>query len=69
MNDDIRPNGGGENRDGGDAGPAATGRSGAVTSTYTDISGNPVFVIATVDHADAWIAVPQGIELDPEDLR
>lgn len=69
MNDDARPNGGEADRDDGPTGPAAAARDGTVTSTYTDISGRPVYVLAAVDREDAWIAVPRGVERDTAEFR
>lgn len=65
MYDDTRPDESGEDRGDGDStGPADTNHDGDVTSTHTDISGNPAFVIATVGHADAWLAVPPDAVVD-----
>ena len=70
MNDDIRPDESEEERgDQGTGGRAVVNRNGAVTSTYTDISGDPVFVISATNRPDAWLAVPDGVELDVEDRR
>lgn len=64
MNEDERSNAGGvEGNHAGAGGPPAPPDR-RVTSTFTDISGRRVFVLAAVDHEDAWIAVPRGVELD-----
>lgn len=71
MNDDERPNGGGGGAEGNHAGARgfAETAEGPVTSTFTDISGRPVFVLAAVGHEDAWIAVPRGVERDVAEWR
>lgn len=69
MNDDRRPDGSEEDRATGAAGPAITTRDDALTSTFTDISGRPAFVIAAVDHPDAWLAVTPEVVVDTDELR
>lgn len=70
MNDDIRPDESGEDRDDrGTSRPAIATRDVAVTGTYTDISGDPAFVLAAVDHPDAWLAVPPDVAVDTEESR
>lgn len=39
-------------------------RDSEVMCAYTNVDGVPGFVIAELDGDDAWLAVPDGIEID-----
>lgn len=67
--DDGRANESEEDEDAGAAGPATASRDDVLTSTFTDISGQPAFVIAAVDHADAWLAITPDVVVDTDELR
>lgn len=36
---------------------------------YGDADGEPIFVVESLDRENAWIAVPDGVEVDLENCR
>lgn len=49
--------------------PRSSDDAGEVMEAYDEVDGTPSYMLAAMDADDAWIAVPEGVELDSTEWR